>query len=456
MFLMNLFNRLVFHLKIVLRNIMLGSFNAVLYKPYMAELAIKIFELLLFNLPFVLRFSIIWRFIVRQRWQFALELAYHRSGKPRVKDPLFLCDIQAGKALEKSDNNCIGTFDIYFLYNGLVISGYVQNHNYKSFNLCLDDKIIKKTNFINGKYYPTFKIKIKRNVLNLFPDKSNLVLKVEDGKYLKYKNSGSVNLLIPHGNGSIIKFIGNGGKISKKGTLSATPEQTRERQNVYLNVYDKAKLFFDKEIGKTLFLMYGTLLGFYRGGDFIPGDDDFDGGYISEKTNAKDVKEEIKEIVIKLVQSGFTVTFNRSGRLFRLQLERGATDGYHLDLRPLWFEGKYMWAHKQARIICTKDDFLPAGKGLLRGVEVYVPRLPEVMLSGYYGPGWRVPDPGYVNDNSCEIKEIIKYLNKALITPREYLQMKKFFRSKEGAVPGMGRFVSTSLQDLYPLDEYID
>lgn len=165
--------------------------------------------------------------------------------------------------------------------------------------------------------------------------------------------------------------------------------------------------------------------------------------------------EETKKNITKLVQEGFTVTFNPLGRLFRLQTEQGSTDGFHLDLRPIWFSDGKMYAHKHACLPATAGDFLPIQTISLRGVDVNLPRNPETLLAGYYGQGWKVPDPGYVNDETKVPDSVRKVLKKACISPGEYIEMNNYLNEKKHDFPGMGRFVSISLQNLYPIGDYI-
>src|SRR5690606_35133412 len=170
-------------------------------------------------------------------------------------------------------------------------------------------------------------------------------------------------------------------------------------------------------------LMYGTLLGFYRDGDFIPGDDDFDCGYISDRTDPVSVKEETKDIIVELIRAGFTVSFNRRGRLFRVQTERTGQAGLHLDVRPLWFQDGRVWLHNHCSFPATRDDFLPPEEGSFRGVRVLIPHRTEVFLRGHYGPGWKVPDPGFTYYLSDIDPAILDNLAKALITVREYREL---------------------------------
>lgn len=450
------FQLVIYFCKQLLMMLVPGLLKNIYRIPRFAEFTFKTIEFLLFHTPIILRFSFLWKYILRQKWQFSLERAYHIAGKPRVHDPLFFCDFTPHEILQKSGVSYSGFFNIDFVYNGLLVTGVVKSKECNTVEFLLDDRIIKKLNLKKNSNYRSFKIKFMRNVIENFPKESVLTIKCDDENFLLYKKSHGVKLIVPHGNCSLLRLLDAGSKISKKGTFTATADETRKKQNSYLDIYDKAKVAFDTEIGKPLFLMYGTLLGFYRENDFIPGDDDFDVGYISDKTNPEDVKEEAKKIMIKLIQAGFTVTFNRKGRLFRLQTGRGGGGNSHLDLRPLWFEDGFFWGGKQTKILCTKDDLLPVEKGILRGHEVYIPQKPDVILSRYYGPGWRVPDPGYVNDRANIDKYIKKNLNRALITPMEYFKIKNFLEKNEVNIPGMGRFISTSLQNLYPLDEFIE
>lgn len=261
-----------------------------------------------------------------------------------------------------------------------------------------------------------------------------------------------MRIRVPHGDGQLIDWLRSGGRVDKKGFLASTPEEVAARQQQYLEVYDKARVFFERELGKPLFLMYGTLLGQHRDGDLIPGDDDFDAGYMSDANDPIAVKEEAKRIVLRLVEAGFTVTFNRQGRLFRLKC--GASgDDVHLDVRPLWYQRGRIWAHKQAAVRCTVADFLPVQRATLRGYEVNVPNNPEAFLAAYYGPDWRVPDPTYTNSARVPIG-VRRNLAKACITPKEYRQMLEELAASDKAANSSGRLISLGLHDLYPLEEY--
>ncbi len=391
-----------------------------------------------------------WPFLFRMYWQFHLERVLHKKGAGRVSDPLFAASLERMDERPRSPN---GRYQVRIMAEGLLLYGSVKDSKRARISLTVNGTTVRKTTTTGNR---EVRIRILRSALFQFPPESQVILRTEDGTPLSYKGRSGFVLKVPTGSGRIINLAASGHLISKKGGISQTPERIRARQDAYLEIYSEARKFFEAEFGKSLFLLYGTLLGVYRGGDFIPGDDDFDGGYVTDETDPAKIKEETKGMIVKLVQAGFTVSFNRRGKLFRLQKASGATDGMHLDLRPIWFDKDHMIAHKCAYIPAVRADFLPVRTTNLRGVEVDLPANPEAMLAGYYGPGWKVPDPSYVNDVSRVPSSIQRQLNQVYISPREYLEMTDYLRSPEGFRPGIGRFVSDGLQNLYPLEDFIE
>ena len=197
--------------------------------------------------------------------------------------------------------------------------------------------------------------------------------------------------------------------------------------------------------------MYGTLLGFHRNGDFIEGDDDFDVGYFSAFNTAVEVKEETKRIVVDLVLAGYICFFNKKGRLFRLRLP-GDNPSIHLDVRPLWYEDKHVWAYKHACLSLETKDFIPSKQGTLRRIPVEVPGNIESFLKEYYGPGWKVPDPGYSNSSLNISVEVTNKLKTVYITPKEYCEMVEKIESQRSKYPKAGKLISMGSYSLYPLE----
>lgn len=394
-----------------------------------------------------------WVLAVKHRWQFQLESIYHRMGQPRVTDPLFGCSVEPAGA---TNSKAAGLFQARFVFGGLAISGLVTTESGEHVEILLDGVPVRDLKLSTDRFLPQFQLEIKRSTLASFPPRGELSVRSAAGE--KLLAPGGVEKLavsVPHGTGRLAEIIAGGGKLDKKGVISPSLAETRARQERYLEIYTKVRDFFEQRLGRSLFLMYGTLLGYVRSGDFIPGDDDFDAGYVSDATNPVAVKEETKGIIIELLKAGFTVSFNRKGRLFRVQLEREATDGFHLDLRPIWFQDGNVWVHNHASFPSRRDDFLPVVDGELRGVRVSAPRDAEKFLRNHYGAGWRVPDPGFMYYPSEVEQSIHDNLAQALITVREYRELAERVRREVGDSASTGRLVSVGSQDLYPLAQFL-
>jgi tetratricopeptide (TPR) repeat protein len=389
------------------------------------------------------------------RWQYGLERAHHLAGDTRVEDPLFDSELSlVPLGIDDLDERPVGIFEADIAWSGLRVTGLVTAPDVETVELVLDDVVLRTLNVGGDGVFPAFGLGIRRPTLEHFPTKSRLTVRTSDGTELVAAGGGSgYDLSLPHGQGRILDILGSGGRLDKKGAISPTPEEARARQEDYLALYEEVRDFFDAQIGKPVFLLYGTLLGLVREGDFIPGDDDFDAGFISDEHHPRDVKRETKRIIVELVRAGFTVSFNRRGRLFRVQRDDIGGHDLHLDLRPVWFEKGKVWLHNYASYPSTVDDFLPVAEARLRDTRVYTPRRPEQFLELHYGPGWKVPDPGFAYHVDEMDPAIMAHLDRALITPAEYRALRDEIEADRR--PGMGRFISIGSQSLYPVDQFM-
>jgi len=394
-------------------------------------------------------------FKFRQFWQYALERTYYRAGKGRVGEPHFICKASKMPGLEAVPVKKVdaGMFETGWTHLGMRLDGFVFDKTVNQVQIFIDGNSVRSIGLYKIPLAPNyFHYHIKREVLNTFPAESILEIKTSDGRPLVSDYGKKVKLYIPHGTGELGKRLINGASINKKGFYAPTKEDVIKKQNRYLKIYEKARDYFDNNFESPLFILYGTLLGSYRGGDFIPGDDDFDAGYISIKNSAAEVKEETINLVVDLVLNGFTCSFNRKGRLFRLRLAEDTPD-VHLDLRPVWYEDGAIWAHKQARLDLTVEDFLPVKSVKLRNSTVYQPNNTEAFVRAYYGPGWKVPDPGYSNSTIIP-RYVTKKLASICINPGDYEQMLKEIEKRRTNYPGAGKLISIGSYDLYPLEDF--
>jgi hypothetical protein len=368
---------------------------------------------------------------------------------------LFACDVDPTNPPTTTDHGRTLTFAARLTYMGLSINGFADPAT-EQVSLYLDGTLIRTVNVSHEGRGSKFNATIKRDTLAHFPTWARLSARTPDGRPLDGPNNAThIDLTIPHGTGDLLEIITAGSTLDKKGSIKPSSAEVKRRQDRDLEIYARVREFFASELGKPFFLMYGTLLGYHRDGDLLPHDDDFDAGYVSDKSDPVAVKEETKDVIVKLVQAGFTVSFNRRGRLFRVQLERGTTDGCHVDVHPIWFQSGNVWVHNVVSFPASRDGFLPAVDGQLRGTEISTPKDPEVFLRGNYGPGWNIPDPGFRYYNSAVDPAVSRNLSKALLDVGEYKVLADRILREVGDSPAAGRFVSIGSQDLYPLDQFI-
>jgi len=399
------------------------------------------------------------------RWlqpvQFFLERLYHRRGTPRQVDPLFLCSAvpvkqPSGKAAGGA--GAAGRYKVEFTFDGLMIMGIVPEGRGRNVGVYINGELLREFSLGGGKPFSRFKITILRSTMAHFPSSGLLTLEMNKEGALAPFGSGGYNacwMTVPHGSGALLSSAGDRVRLDKKGNIVGTPEYRENRKKQYLSLYEQANAFFERTMGRSLILLYGTLLGVYRNGDLIEGDDDFDTGYVSEAADPEALKKEMLGVMRSLIEEGFTVSFNRSGRLFRLHAPFGQEADYeqslHLDITPVWFQDGYAWSHNHFWMSGSPEDFLPEGSRILGGTKVYIPADSEKFLVRQYGPGWKVPDPGFVYHRDEMDNKMLANLTRAFITPAEYRELLKDVEERRKDNPSLGRLVSLGAEDFYPL-----
>jgi tetratricopeptide (TPR) repeat protein len=413
-----------------------------------------------------------WSWLAKHPWQFRLHRARDEAGDPAGPDPLFACAAEpavddvagdgrpdaggegerAGSAPLQAD----GIFDLRFTANGAKLEGWLASDHGDHVEIHLGDTLLRRLNVSHAPALRRFVLPLQREAITMLPDGALLSVRTAEGERLRAPGGApALRLRVPHGDGSLPDALAAGSTLDKKGDLIPSPDETARRQQAYLELYDEVRDFFERQLGRDLFVIYGTLLGIHRDGDLIAGDDDFDAGYLSEADDPEGAKAEATRLIVALVRGGYTVAFNRRGRLFRV-LRDGRDGGrLHLDLRPIWFDGGQVWLHNHSTFPAALEDFLPVGDVELRGVRVSQPRHPEVFLEGHYGPGWRVPDPGFMYYRDDIDPSIHAYLDRALLTPAEYSSLQRRVEAATAGEPRSGRLVAIGAQELYPLDAMI-
>lgn len=390
------------------------------------------------------------------RWlhaaQFAAERLHAARSAPRVDDPLFACRLEPDAAASPGSLAAIGRFTAEVTHDGLRLFGFARR-GVDRVSVELDGHVLRSLRTGGAAARPEFTFAVPRSTLARFPTRALLRVRGDGGAHLRAPGAASGFVVrVPHGDGSLFDRLAAARSLDKKGSLPPGDRELARRREAYLRLYDRAVAAFEERLGRSLFLMYGTLLGAWRDGDLIADDDDFDVGFVSRANDPRSVKEETFGLIERLVEAGFRVSFNRRGRLFRLSHDAEAGAGVHLDVRPLWFQEGRVWAHNHFSMPSDPDDWLPARYGRLGDRDVLVPRRTERFLEGHYGPGWRVPDPAFTYYLDAIPDAVLQNLARALITPGEYRALRsRLERDRCGAVAG-GRFASDGWDDLYPLD----
>jgi hypothetical protein len=389
----------------------------------------------------------------RHLWRFELERVRHRLGCSDVDDPLL--DATLTPVGEVPSDEPVGVVRPRFTHQGLNVGGTVTDATVASVRLELDGTVLRHVNLGAGDPR-VFDVLLGREVLDLAPTDAVLQVVADDGRPLLVRGAATaVRVHLPRGEGTLLDLLAAGRTLDKKGGLAPTADEVAARQDEHLQLYGRVRDAFRELLDRELFVLYGTLLGIERQGDLIPGDDDVDCGYVASAGDPAAVKLEALGFIEALVRAGFTVSLNRRGRLLRVHDERIADASVHLDVHPIWFEGPDLYLHNHHRFPAEVGDVLPTATRQLRGIPIQVPNRPVVLLEQLYGPGWRVPDPGYVDDATGTAPEVMDRLGEALVTPAEIRELSDRLGDPATREPGQGRFVALALQPLYPLEDLI-
>jgi hypothetical protein len=389
------------------------------------------------------------------RWlhatRFFMERTKFRLGLPCAEDPLFCCSAAPHGRLPEGTVPA-GYYRVEFVFSGLQVLGTLPKGTTEAVNLYLGGRKLRDVNTVSHALHSTFAFKITRRALRLFPKEGELSVSTKEGCPLApFTGEAGFRLSVPHGAEGAGPLATGERRMDKKGVPVPTAEELAADRDAFLSIYADAREFFRDKLGKHLYLMYGTLLGFHREGGFIPGDDDFDAGFMADAATPEGVKAEAISMVESLVAAGFSVSFNRMGRLFRLHGRGAGFAGPHLDVHSFWVQDGLVWAHNDYCAPGSREDFVPAVEGTLQGKTVYAPARTELFLRTHYGPSWKTPDPGFANYYSAVDPAVLRNLARALITPQEDRETAARIEAARRTNPEAGEFVSIGARDLYPL-----
>jgi hypothetical protein len=397
---------------------------------------------LVIYLPFV-HSEYKWALLKKELLNYRINKLHIKKGLPSADHSTFIINYSEGDVVSdyKKKKKTTGYFTITNSVLNIRVEGIVRAPGTEYIYLMLNRSLFTKIKVKNKK----FSMKILQTVLSTFPSKCTLSIQLENGHKLLFRKSEEALISIPSGSGTIQNIMDEGSSLSKKGGISTSKQLMINQQNNYLKLYSRLKTIFEAENGIPLFIMYGTLLGYHREGDFIVNDDDFDAAYYSTAVKPSAIKKEAAEIIIKLIRKGFSVEFNRHGRLFRIS--EGGT--LHIDTMPLVTVKNKLLCYGGVCVDAGPEDLLPVKKGMMRNHEIHTPNDPEKILAAYYGKDWRIPNPAYTSDDAKKSKTVMKrfYEKTMFLTPYEYLKLKKRADKEKAANPGAGTVYSLALMD---------
>ncbi len=329
-----------------------------------------------------------------------------------------------------------GRFAAEVVHTGVLLTGWVADPDAIEVTIHVDGQPLRQVGLNHDSIAqdanaPRFRYAIKHPTLDHFPARSSLSVRVDDTPLAAPSGAAAVELVVPHGDDALLGEGGLRAELTKKGTLVGTVGPVSDGQISALESYSRARGIFQERLGRELFIVYGTLLGCVRDGDFIAGDDDVDVGYLSDAEDPATVKAETLGIVEELLALGYDVGCRVSGGLFKLYIEER-----ELDIYPVWFASERAWAYSD--IDAQRADFEPLTTTDFKGTEVAVPADSAAVLAGTYGPDWRIPSPGFRHYRPAAVR---RKLSRTYVTPNEARELRsRQQRAREDGRP-VGRFL---------------
>jgi len=157
--------------------------------------------------------------------------------------------------------------------------------------------------------------------------------------------------------------------------------------------------------GVQPFLNSGTLLGYYRDGQPIPHDDDFDIGILVAGETEEAVAKSWRDFVQQANEHFTTID---KGSFLAVKL----SNGVQVDMFAAWVNNRELFVHPYCWADISADALMPMGNLTVRGRDFPIPADPDAVLSVNYGDNWRVPDPFWRFDYKKSKRRFGKMLKK--------------------------------------------
>lgn len=208
--------------------------------------------------------------------------------------------------------------------------------------------------------------------------------------------------------------------FNQKGSLQLSKTVDLKWQKRTFDLYSMVREHLKAVFSVDLVVIYGTLLGAVRSGQFIGHDHDFDVGFISKFSAPEEVRQEAIRIAENLVTSGFQITVKPSC----IYVRHPSIPKAQIDIGRIFLgqDSKLQTAFGFAGTTeYTADHFSGVVPIELAGSTVYSVSNPEVLLSCIYGDEWRIPNSGFNWD-----RERRRITRAARLTKAEILSIAEF------------------------------
>jgi tetratricopeptide (TPR) repeat protein len=365
-----------------------------------------------------------------ESWTFREQYLAHREGETvDGADERFDRTVEPAGARQIPED-APGFVEAHLSNHGVSFSGFIRHGLGNELTVCLDGEPIQAITADPGDWMPKFRSVITHRVVAYFPPGSRLSVRAGDRPLIAGDGSTEFALAVPDGDGSLAKRLAGGHSINKKGRLSKPPKANPKRERDLVAGYVKLKEYLESALGVKAFLCYGTLLGCYRDGGIIPGDDDFDVSFLTGAEDPKAMKREGIEVVKALLRGGFQVRVTVDGRLMHVKV-----DNVSLDVNPVWFYQGKAWAFTSHRL--GREAFEPVVETELLGHKVYIPERAEDFLVENYGPQWGTPRSDF---KYFRPKSEMNVLRQAQLNPTEVQELLDYSERLREEDPAAGKF----------------
>ena len=397
----------------------------------------------------------------------------HGDG-PDHHDPLLMIDVNAPYQRFMCDGDTMGFAHCQVGPQGLKVTGTVLNRSTNYVKLSINGQEATSAPIEDS---GAFSIALHRRLICEWFGQTTLTLQLDESPiYETTANSEAAGHRSEQGATEVvtIDFVVRSGAhtsppttdaperlvdgLNKKGSARTVGQLDQREIESLLAWYQELREFFEQELGRGLFITYGTLLGMIRDGGLIPHDDDFDVAYLSPGATPSEVRDDTAEVVRALAVAGFEV---HVGRTMRAMTHAADAVPLPIDILPCWFEAGMFWGYSRP-IELGRNDIEPFQQLQFGGFQLLAPRRAELFLERHYGSSWIHPDPTFRYRPTTVASEHRRHLDSALLTRAQFRWIEsqrlltRAVSARRDDRDRPGRVVSYFGQPLYPLDSFIE